>query len=243
MKNIIIVVIFSILLISCGKTEKNEKSETKNISSDESVQKGKDLFYKKSFTNNISCSDCHFDGTNSNNSLTKYFSDVLGADKRKTVYLGKFSGEDVSKNAGGAVVCWEKYLLEKVSLTEDEIKSLNAYFEFILKEKNTKESTYETIALPEPDKAKLKVEQEKVIKLTGDIINGEKIYNNACSICHNSDKKIKLSPKLIEEFDGTVKNVTFFVRLGKKFMPFFSYEKISTQDIADVTAFIKSKQR
>lgn len=250
MKNVIsILVIFAFVtvLASCGKKDdtktksevKTDQSVTKNTS--DIQKKGREFFYTESAANNLKCADCHNDGTNDGNPLTKLFPDIKGANKRLSTYSGKYKGEDVSKYGAGATFCYEKFLMSKTPLTFDEVASLNAYYEFISKGDEPTEIKYNNIAIPEPDKLKLKEEQANVIKLSGDIQKGEDKFNKSCAFCHAENSKIKKVPKLFEEFDGDARSVAYMVRFGKKFMPFYSYDKISTQDIADITAYIISK--
>ena len=242
-----VVLAFIITLSSCGKKDdsktktevKTDQTVTKNAT--DIQKKGRDFFYTEAAANNLKCADCHSDGTNDNNPLTKIFPDIKGANKRLSTYVGKYKGEDVNKYGAGATFCYEKFLMGKTPLTTDEVALLNAYYEFVSKGNEPSEIKYDNIAIPEPNKDKLKEEQANVMKLSGDSKKGEDVFNRACSFCHADISKIKKVPKLFEEFDGDAKSVAYMVRFGKKFMPFFSYDKITTQDIADVTAYIISK--
>jgi mono/diheme cytochrome c family protein len=233
----------SLFFLSCGKKDeiKQLEKQTEINKSSELQKKGKDFFYLNSQINNLKCADCHSDGTNDDNSITKFFPDIKGANKRTSTYSGKYKGEDVNKYGAGATFCYERFMMSKTPLSFDDVESLNAYYGLIAKSNEPAEFKYENIAIPEPNKNKLKEEQAKVMTLTGDSKKGEELFNKSCTLCHGDNSKIKFVPKLFKEFDGDAKSVTYYVRFGKKFMPFFSYEKISSQDIADLTAFIISK--
>lgn len=246
----LILLVFAPLLAlsigGCGDKEKQiPKQEQQVTTSREDVnltplaQKGKDLFYTVSKENGLKCADCHSDGTNVNSPLTNYFSNVIGANKRQSTYGGKFVGEEVVKNAGGATVCWKQYLLNDQPLTEEQIQSLNEYFTFLLKGGNPIESKYTTIALPKPDKEKFKKEDKpRILALQGNKVKGEQLFKEACGFCHSEESAVKKVPKL-KKFDvDRVDPIAFHVRLGFKAMPFFVYEKFSDQDIADVSAYI-----
>lgn len=247
----VIVFLMTSLLISCGKEEKKteikDKKDTPDTSKIESVSAignsaaGKELFYMKSGVNNIACADCHSDGTNSANPMTKYFSNIQGANKRSSTYHGKFTGEAVVKNAGGATVCWESYERMKTPLTEDQIKSLNDYYASVSAANAPVEIKYETIALPTRDKTKLKEVQKSVMELKGDAVKGETTFNNACGTCHGENSIVKKVPSILEDFEGNVKSITYNVRLGDGPMPFFHNPALSDQDIADISAYIMKR--
>ena len=238
----------ALLTASCGKKEEpvaGKNDTAKKVAGKESSEMqnpGKELFYAKSKENNIACADCHSDGSNLQNPLTKFFSDVIGANKRSATYHGKFKEAEVAANAGGATVCWEAYMKMKTPLTSEQIASLNEYYGSL---KGTgdqpSEIKYETIALPEKDKAKLKEAQKKISALTGDPAAGESKFNEACGICHGDKKTVRKVPDLFDDFDGNVKSITYNVRFGDGAMPFYKEAALSNQDVADIAAFILKK--
>lgn len=63
---------------SSGDTtsENNDNSQTSGLSA-----QGKEIFYKASTETGLMCADCHSDGSNTSNTLTKYFSPVNGVPK------------------------------------------------------------------------------------------------------------------------------------------------------------------
>ena len=217
------------------------KTSTTTTTTESAVSPGKELFYMKSSANNIACADCHGDGTNSSNLLTKYFSDIRGAGNRVSTYHGKFKGEDVINNAGGATVCWESYLKMKTPLTEEQIKSLNEYYKSVSTPDSQKEIVYETIALPDKNKAKLKEVQKVVSGLNADPVKGEEKFKNACGFCHGDKSTVKKIPDIFDEFEGNVKSIVYNVRLGDSAMPFFNEGKLSNQDLADIAAYIMKR--
>jgi len=239
------------LIISCGKDNKtsqntSEKKDdtTKKTSTTQTTgagSSGKEIFYNKSSENNIACADCHSDGTNTNNPLTKYFSNIQGANKRTSTFLGKFKGEEVIRNAGGATFCWQEYMRMKTPLTDEQINSLNEYYASVATPDSPLEIKYETIALPVKDKAKLKEEQKVIMELKGDPTKGEQSFNNACGFCHGENSTVKKVPSVLEDFEGNVKSITFNARLGDAAMPFFKKNVLSDQDIADISSYILQK--
>lgn len=251
----ICVLIITSAMISCGKKEEStgekDKKETKDTSTSStntttttSTGKGaagREIFYMRSTENNIACADCHSDGTNSSNPETKYFSPVAGADKRPSTYHGKFKGDEVAKNAGGATVCWESYLRMKTPMTQDQITALNEFYESLEGADSSTEMVYETIALPERDKSKLKEVQKSIESLKGDPVKGEQTFKNACALCHGDNSKIKKVPHILEDFEGNVKSVVYNVRLGDGAMPFYKSNSLSDQDVADIAAYIMQK--
>ncbi|HQY21878.1 MAG TPA: c-type cytochrome [Ignavibacteria bacterium] len=247
--SVILIVLFSasIIINGCGKEEKapevkdtSENSEKKTEQKETKSQSspGKEFFYMKSSSNNIACADCHGDGTNSDRPLTKYFSDIKGADKRTSTYHGKIKGEEVKNTAGGATICWESYMKMKTPLTPEQIKMLNEYYTSVGTSDSPTEINYETIALPTRDKTKLKEVQKEVLKLKGDPVKGETTFKEACAVCHGETATVKKVPSILEEFEGNTKSVTYNVRLGDGSMPFFNMNVLSDQDIADVSEYV-----
>ncbi|MDQ3019164.1 MAG: c-type cytochrome [Bacteroidota bacterium] len=244
------VFVISSLLIGCGKENKTDETGGKNIKTDTSKKTsttsgrdspGKEIFYKKSADNNIACADCHSDGTNNGNPLTKYFSNIQGANKRVSTYHGMFKGEDVVNNAGGATVCWESYLRMKTPLTKEQISALNDYYASVAGSGSAAEMMYETIALPTRDKTKLKDAQKIVMDLKGDAVKGEQGFNNACGFCHAENATVKKVPSILEDFEGNVKSIVYNARLGDGAMPFFKTQSLSDQEVADISAYIMQK--
>ena len=241
-KYVIIVIALSLIFSACGKKNENKTDKTKEVkSSAELVNKGKEIFYSESKETNLKCADCHSDGTNDANPLTKFYSSIKGAHKRTSVLSGLYIGNEVLKNASGASYCWKTFLKYEEPLTDTQINSLIAFYESVSRGDEPQEIKYQSIALPKPDKVKLKEDQGLISQLKGDINKGENIYNNACKYCHGDDSKIKKVPSLLKDFDGNMKSIAYHIRIGVKIMPFYSYEKMNNQDIADVTEFIMSK--
>jgi len=246
MKKLILAVLFtSLVFASCGKKEdkpevsKEQKKES-NTSSGDLVAKGKEIFYQASNLTGLKCADCHSDGTNTSNTNTKYFLDVIGASKRNSVYCGTITGDDVKKKGAGASICWETYLKMGKPITGDEIIALNAYYESLKGEVKESKDTY--LALPNPDKAKMKEDQQKIAALTANMQNGEMKFKETCNYCHGG-KTVKHVPSLFEDFDGNLKSIVYHARFGSKFMPFYSYDKLSDQDIADIAEYILKNQK
>ena len=240
------ILIISLITLSCGKKEEQtaigeKKQESSGTTTGDLSTKGKEIFYQQSNLTGLKCADCHSDGTNVSQTNTKFFSDVIQASKRTSVFAGTITGDDVKKKGAGATFCWETFLKMGKPITDDEINALNAYYESLKGE--VKESKYTTIALPKQDKAKLKEDQTKVAGLTPNIQNGEKVFKETCGFCHGG-KTVKRVPSLFDEdFEGNLKSIVYHVRFGAKFMPFYSYEKLTDQDVADITEYIMKNQK
>lgn len=246
MKKIIILLLL-VVIYGCGKKAEQNQTGTQTTTNSASTTgsdlaiKGKEIFYMQSDVNNIKCADCHSDGTNTSNSLTQYFSNIIKADKRASTYSGLFTGAEVKQNAGGATLCYKSYLKKKESLTADQINALNAYYES-LPGNDTAVSVYQTIAIPARDKSKLGPLQEQIAKLTGNADNGKILFDKACGFCHNADSKIKKVPDVFDEFEGNYKSISYNVYLGDGPMPFYHTDKLSLQDLADLSAFLTAKK-
>jgi mono/diheme cytochrome c family protein len=241
---------FIILLLLAGafgcakKTEQNNQTGNQTSGSTTGTDlavKGKEIFYMQSDVNNIKCADCHSDGTNTSNSLTQYFSNIIKADKRASTYSGMFTGDAVKQNAAGATVCYKSYLKKKEPMSQDMINALNAYYES-LPGNDTAVMVYQTIALPTRDKTKLAPLQQEIAKLTGNADNGKMLFDKACGFCHNPDSKVKKVPDLFDEFEGNYKSISYNVYLGDGQMPFYHTDKLSTQDLADLATFLTAKK-
>ncbi len=247
----ILLILLTSVALNCGKGKETNQTNDLKTRTDTTKKKegtstgvnspGKELFYMKSSSNNIACADCHSDGTNTANPMTKYFSNIQGANKRTSTYHGKFTGDEVLKNAGGATICWEAYERMKTPLTEDQIKALNEYYASVATDNSPAEIKYETIALPTRDKTKLKGVQKSVMELKGDPGTGEMTFKNACGTCHGENSTVKKVPSILEEFEGNVKSIVYNVRLGDGPMPFFHNPALTDQDIADIAAYIMKK--
>lgn len=246
MKKIIILLLL-VVMYGCGKKAEQNQTGTQTTTNSGTTTgsdlaiKGKEIFYMQSDVNNIKCADCHSDGTNTSNTLTQYFSNVIKADLRASTYSGMFTGDAVKQNAGGAPVCYKSYLRKKEPMTADMISALNAYYES-LSGNDTAVMVYQTIALPTRDKAKLAPIQEEIVKLTGNADNGKILFDKACGFCHNADSKIKKVPDVFDEFEGNYKSISYNVYLGDGPMPFYHTDKLSPQDLADLSAFLTAKK-
>lgn len=234
-------VIFTVFLASCSKNEKPAEQKETKAAPNELSGKGKELFYEVSKKTGLKCADCHFDGGDSASMLVRTNADIFNANKRKYVYNGMFSGDDVAKNAGGASYCWKKYIGDETPLTQEQISSLNAYYEFTGKNKPITEFKLTTIAVPKPDKEKLKEDQTAIASLTGDKTKGQDLFKQFCSSCHRKDSPVKDVPNIANNKDVNLKAIAYHIRLGSKHMPFFPYEAISNQGIADLAAFLLNK--
>ncbi|HMQ67852.1 MAG TPA: c-type cytochrome [Ignavibacteria bacterium] len=247
------VLFLAIILYGCGKENKvadeKQKSDETTANSEtktngtEKTSPGKELFYLKSSVNNIACADCHSDGTNSNKPLTKFFSNIQGANKRTSTYSGKFTGEEVLKNAGGATICWESYERMKTPLTAEQINSLNEYYGSVATSDTPTDIKYETIALPTRDKTKLKEEQKNVMAITGDPGRGAMEFNNACGSCHGNEAFVKKVPDIFDDFEGNEKSIIYNVRLGDGAMPFFVKDRLTDRMLANIAAFIMQQNK
>lgn len=246
MRKILILLTLSFFILSCGKkdesnTASDKKQENSVTGASDLTSRGKALFYEQSNLTGLKCADCHSDGTNTDQLNTKYFSDVIQASKRQSVFAGTITGEDVKKKGAGATICWDTYLKMGRPITEEEINSFNAYFESL--KGDVKESKYTTIALPKPDKTRLKEDQTKIAGLAPNIQDGEKVFKETCGFCHGG-KTVKRVPSLFDEdFEGNLKSIVYHVRFGAKFMPFYSYEKLTDQNVADIAEYILKNQK
>jgi cytochrome c len=239
--------LFSAIIYSgCTESPDKKSSGDNNTSGDQTTSgselsaKGKEMFYAVSTETGLKCADCHGDGSNIDVTLTQYFSSVNGVPKRTSTYHGMITGEEVKKTAGGSTICWERYLGYTDEMSPEQINALNAYFEEIATPNDPTEVIYETLALPKPDKDKFKLQRDEIMSLKGDAVNGETLFKNACASCHHSESKVKDIPNL-QEYEGDGRGIAYNMRLGHDLMPFYREDKMSNQDIADISEFIMTK--
>ena len=246
--------IFAILLFISGCGKKSEvitdkktdvKTETNQTGKPDAelIKKGNDIFYSESKETGLKCADCHSDGTNTNNIETKFFAPIMGAAQRTSVYNGMYKGADVLKNACGGTECWKNYLKNETPLTNEQVNALNAYYISVSKG-DEKEFIYTTIGAPTKDKTKLKEDQITIAALTGDAVKGGTLFKDACSFCHGKNSSVKKVPSLAEnKEDVNMKSIIYHIRLGSKYMPFYSFESLTDQDVADICAFILNNNK
>lgn len=238
-KTLLTILTFSVIAFSCSKNEQPKENKQTSTDNTSLQAKGKEIFYTTSNLTGLKCADCHSDGTNASNANAKYFADVIKANRRSSVFAGTISGDDIKKTGAGSSICWETFVKMGRPITTEETEALNAYFESLQGE--VKDNKFTTIALPKPDKSKLKEDQNKIAGLTPDIKNGERIFKETCNFCHGG-KTVKHVPSLFEDFEGNLKGIVYHIRFGAKFMPFYPYEKISDQEIADIVEYIMKNQ-
>jgi cytochrome c2 len=130
------------------------------------------------------------------------------------------------------------------ALPPEDASALIAYFEFITGDAEPKINDIKPILPWESEKdrlAKLESFKSKILSLKGNPQNGEIIYEKACQQCHSEE--IAIGPPLFNIEINPGKMIEL-IRAGspmesQTMMPFFTPDKLTDQDIADLISFLK----
>jgi mono/diheme cytochrome c family protein len=241
--------ILALLLISCGSDER-KKQDTSDASQTLSLEtradRGQQIFRDRTFgENEIACADCHadFDEALSKDERIRPGHSILGAHQRVETWNGEFSGDGLKRTAGGAAKCASLYQGKGSSvedaLTPEEADALMAFYEYISTGDEAPRLTWTAVTWPgDPDfdPEVFKAELESIEKLHGNAARGRELFDRACAPCH--DTGIGPATRFLKRKAGQVSRN---VRAGEESMPFFSSDKLSDQDVADVQEFVAAQ--
>ncbi|MBN1448126.1 MAG: cytochrome c, partial [Bacteroidetes bacterium] len=79
-------------------------------------------------------------------------------------------------------------------------------------------------------------ELETIEKLRGNAVRGRELFDRACAPCH--DTGIGPATRLLKRKAAQLPRI---VRAGEESMPFFSRDKLTDQDVADVQEFVAAQ--
>ena len=93
------------------------------------------------------------------------------------------------------------------------------------------------------DKDAASAAADTIIAMKGDAQKGWKLYGQACNVCHPTAKKSGIGSQLVKrrpprDLEKRKHQIAAYVRKGGFIMPFFTEDRLSDQDIADIVAFI-----
>jgi mono/diheme cytochrome c family protein len=226
------------LLVGCGKKTPGVKSDSSGAEM-KLIDLGMSMFRNRDFgKSGIACADCHAEYADSLNLQNRIYAghSILGAARRSATWNEKFSGDDIRRTAAGAAKCalvYQQRGADYVSaLASSEADALLAYIEFISVGDEPRKLKW--TALTYPGDTLLSVEQlqdviDKINQRPGSADNGLSLYRRACANCH--DRGIGTPPASLRRRAGAVARI---VRAGQKTMPFFSKDKLTDSDIADI---------
>lgn len=231
----------------------------KEIKLPEEVKRGREIFYDSNYgTTGFACANCHadFDDLNYPDDKIRPGHNLIGAHTRKVTWYGKFRGEALNITAAGAGLCVVLYQKKQEisnplkALPPEDAQALLAYFQFISGDIEVEKLTSQPLILPWEDESKraekVKKIKDKILNLVGNPENGAVIYEKACEQCHLDE--INLAPPIFAE-KITPEKIIEMVRAGspassKTPMPFFTPDKLTDQEIADLIAYaIKLRER
>jgi mono/diheme cytochrome c family protein len=235
-----------ILLSSCGsgdgEAEKNTGNET-TVSLEQKAERGQQIFRDRSFGSiEIACVDCHadFDETLARDDRIRPGHSILGAHQRVESWNGEFSGDGQRRTAAGAAKCaWlyqEKGSGVEDALSEEEAEALMAYYAYISPGDEPPKLSWSAVTWPgDPDFSDEAFERDiaSIDDLRGNPVHGKEMFDRACAPCHDTGlgPATRILKRKVEMLPATVRG-------GEETMPFFSRDRLTDQDIADIKSFV-----
>ncbi len=237
------------LLLACCTSKSDDEAQIERFASGEGDQQlaeqGYALFRNREFgTHSVACADCHPDYIDSINTQRIYPGhSVLGAAARYSSWYGEFSGDAMQRYAAGASKCALIYQKRGTglddALSESESKQLTAFFRYISTGKENRNISWQALSYPGDPNYKrdsILAYVDSLNTLKGNAERGKDRYAKACLHCHSDGSRIAQSDaRALRRYTN---RIFFYVRAGKGLMPFFSYDKLSNQDVADIKEWI-----
>jgi mono/diheme cytochrome c family protein len=231
--------------VACGNSSDKQPQKAAAHSRDNVLaEKGKEMFYSADFGyTGVACADCHADfddGLEKDRILPGH--SILGAASRVATWNGEFSGEALKRTAAGAAKCAHLYQDRGQSvegaITGPEAAALMEFFRYISTGEEAPRLEWRAVTWPgDPNfnRDSFDAAMLEIARMRGDAARGKVMFERACSACHGTD--IGPAPVMLRR---KVDRVAATVRRGAEGMPFFSTDKVSDQDIADITAWIQA---
>jgi mono/diheme cytochrome c family protein len=241
-----IILISVFLFVACGGREQagSNNGETTDLSSiEERAERGQRMFRDRTFgEENVACADCHadFDEALAGDDAIRPGSSILGAHRRARTWNGEFFGDALHSSAAGAAKCAHLYQGRGSSpadaISPSEAEALMAFFEYVSTGEEAMVLPWDALTWPgdtSMSREQLKAEVEKLEEIRGNAQRGETLFKRACAGCHVNGYAPAM--RMLK------RNVTRNVRAGYGGMPFFSRDKLSDQDVADIRMFLEGK--
>ncbi len=226
-----------------------------NTEMSEKAKVGRELFSDPSFggtldpakVSGLSCSDCHadFDETTNPDGRIRAGHSIVGVPHRGTAKGGMITADIFARAAGGGGFCYQHFLqkipsnkVDPTAIPEEQAEALMAYFEHVSGDNKGPQFQFATL-----DKDAASAAADKIIAMKGDAQRGWKLYAQACNVCHPTAKKSGIGTQLVKrrpprDLEKRKHQIAAYVRKGGFTMPFFSEDRLSDQEIADIVAFI-----
>ena len=222
----------------------------------EQAQLGRELFYDPSFggtlepkkISGLACADCHadFDEDANPDGKIRAGHSIIGVPHRGEAKGGMIKADIFRRAAGGGGFCYQHFLqrvpadkVDPTAIPEKQAEALMAYFEHVSGE--NKGPQFELRML---DKEAANAAAEKIVAMEGDAKKGWTLYSRACNDCHPTARKPGIGTQLVRRrppsnMQKTLLKYAGKIRGGGFIMPFYSEDKLSDQEIADILAFIE----
>lgn len=245
MKYYAVIAVTLLLVAGCGGGEENKSKNgaTDTAALEKLAQRGQEIFRDRDRgESGVACMDCHtdYDESRKNDGRIRAGHAILGAHRRAQVWNGEFSGDALVRTAAGAAKCAYQFQASgqsiETSLSKEDAAALMAFYEYISPSDEPPMLNWTAVTYPgDPDfdEETFKKEIEVIESLRGDAGRGEKVFGMACAFCHENELGPAM-PKLKRKVDKLPRTV----RAGDETMPFFSRDKLTDQDVADIKAFI-----
>ena len=224
----------------------------------EQAQLGRELFYDPSFggtlepkkISGLACADCHadFDEDANPDGKIRAGHSIIGVPHRGEAKGGMIKADIFRRAAGGGGFCYQHFLqrvpadkVDPTAIPEEQAEALMAYFEQV-----SGENKGPQFQLQELDKEGALAAAEKIVAMKGDAKNGWKLYSRACNDCHPTARKAGIGSQLIRRrppsnIPKTLQKYAAKIRGGGFIMPFYSEDRLSDQEIADIIAFLNKE--
>ena len=224
----------------------------------EQAQLGRELFYDPSFggtlepkkISGLACADCHadFDEDANPDGKIRAGHSIIGVPQRGEAKGGMIKADIFRRAAGGGGFCYQHFLqripaakVDPIAIPEEQAEALMVYFEHV-----SGDNKGPQFQLQELDKEAASSAADKIVAMAGDAKKGWILYSRACNDCHPTARKAGIGSQLIRRkppsnIPKTIHKYAAKIRGGGFIMPFYSEDRLSDQDIADIIAFLKQE--
>ncbi len=244
-------VLTALLTLSLAIIANAEMHEKAN----EKAKMGRELFSDPSFggtldptkVSGLSCSDCHadFDEATTPDGRIRAGHSIIGVPHRGEAKGGMITADIFARAAGGGGFCYQHFLqkvpsdkVDPIAIPEEQAEALMAYFEHV--SGDNKGPDFQITML---DKDAASAAADKIMEMKGDAQRGWKLYGQACNVCHPTAQRPGIGSQLVKkrpprDVEKRKHRIAAYVRKGGFTMPFFTEDRLSDQEIADIVAFI-----
>lgn len=215
------------------------------------ARNGERMFRDRGFgRTGVACADCHSEADESVRVEGRIFAghSVVGAAGRTSVWNGTYTGPDVAATAAGAAQCAHQYQERGASIRDalapEEREALLAFFSAISTGDEAKKIPWDAPARPGERTYVKEVfirEIEAITTRSGDAERGRELFGAACAFCHGEDAAG--SGPTLRRLHQHADRLPWIVRAGRDAMPFFSRDRLSNQDVADLWAYVTRMAR